>query len=426
MLKTDCRIPTVDERAVHPARVALICDLLEENWPSMDLVAEMLYHHLDRDRMGNLQVTRVCPPMRRRFGRFPKLGTTPVGQNLDRLANRFFDYPRSLRDLRSNFELFHIVDHSYAQLVHGLPAERTVVSCHDLDTFRCLLDPAREKRPGWFRAMTARILKGLTQAAHVITVSAVVRDEILSYGLLPPQRITVIPNGVDPACSPNPDPAADDELARLLPPDCGKVLWLLSVGSTIQRKRLDILLRVLAAVRQDLPDVRLMRVGGALTVEQLRLASDLGVQNAIVELGFVTREVLAAAYRRAGLLVHTAEAEGFGLPLIEAMACGCRVAATDLPVLREISGTAATFCAHENIQSWRGKVVRMLQDRLESNGLWEHDRKQVLAHAARFSWAETARRTADIYKQVLISSPVNSERSLRPDSGKFKKEGYTQ
>ncbi|HTA71437.1 MAG TPA: glycosyltransferase family 1 protein [Bryobacteraceae bacterium] len=408
MLKTDLRLSTITEKAVRPARIALICDLLEENWPSMDLIADMLFQHLQRDHEADLEVTRVCPPMRRRFGRFPKVGVASashnVFHNIDRLANRFFDYPRHLRELRSNVDLFHILDHSYSQLVHCLPTERTVVTCHDLDTFRCLLDPAREKRPAWFRAMTARILKGFTQAAHVITGSAIVRDEIVSYGLLPTQRITVIPNGVHPSCSPNRDSVADDELARLLPPDPGSPFWLLNVGSTIQRKRLDILLRVLAAVRQDLPGVRLMRVGGPLTPEHLRLAEELNIQDAIVELGSITREMLGAAYRRADLLVHTAEAEGFGLPLIESMACGCRVVASDIAVLREISGPGAIYCSLDDIQGWRATVVRMLRDRFERCGAFEHDRKQALAHAARFSWTETARRTADIYQQVLHSA----------------------
>ncbi len=403
MLKTDLRLSTIAERAVRPARIALICDLLEENWPSMDLIADMLFHHL-HDHEADLQVTRVCPPMRRRFGRFPKVGGAPAFHNLDRLANRFFDYPRHLRDLRSNVDLFHIVDHSYSQLVHSLPAERTVVNCHDLDTFRCLLDPAREKRPGWFRAMTSRILKGFTQAAHVITGSSIVRDEIISHRLLPPDRITVIPNGVHPSCSPNRDSVADAELARLLPPDSGSAFWLLNVGSTIPRKRLDILLRVLAAVRQDLPGVRLMRVGGALTPEHFRLAEELNIQDAIVQLGSISREMLGAAYRRADLLVHTAEAEGFGLPLIESMACGCRVVASDIAVLREISGPGAIYCSLDDIQGWRATVVRMLRDRFERCSAFEHDRKQALAHAARFSWAETARRTADIYQQVLHSA----------------------
>lgn len=404
MLKTDLQLSTITERAVRPARIALICDFVEENWPSMDLVADMLFQHLQRDHEAGLQVTRVCPPMRRRFGRSPRLGVAPAFHNLDRLANRFFDYPRYLRDLRANVDVFHIVDHSYAQLVHCLPAERTVVTCHDLDTFRCLIDPAREKRPAWFRAMTSRILKGFTQAGHVITGSAIVRDEIISHGLLPPERITVIPNGVHPSCSPDRDSVADDELARLLPPNSSGAFWLLNVGSTIPRKRLDILLRVVAAVRQDLPGVRLLRVGGALTPEHLRLAEELNIQDAIVELGSITRELLGAAYRRADLLVHTAEAEGFGLPLIESMACGCRVVASDIAVLRDISGPGTTYCSLDDIPGWRATVVRMLRDRFERCGAFEQDRKQALAHAARFSWTETARRTANIYQQVLYSA----------------------
>ncbi len=163
-------------------------------------------------------------------------------------------------------------------------------------------------------------------------------------------------------------------------------------------------MRVLAAVRQDLPGVRLLRVGGPLTPEHLRLAEELNIQDAIVQLGSITREMLGAAYRRADLLVHTAEAEGFGLPLIESMACGCRVVASDIAVLREISGPGAIYCSLDDIQGWRATVVRMLRDRVERCGAFEHDRKQALAHAARFSWTETARRTADIYQQVLHSA----------------------
>src|SRR5579872_5099687 len=131
-------------------RLALVCDFVEENWPSMDLIADMLFQNLQQHQAGCLSVERLCPPLETRLGRLPFL--KPTLRNFDRLWNRFYTYPRWLQNRAHQFDLFHVVDHSYSHLVHELPPGRTVVTCHDLDTFRCLLAPAREPRPRWFRA----------------------------------------------------------------------------------------------------------------------------------------------------------------------------------------------------------------------------------------------------------------------------------
>jgi glycosyltransferase involved in cell wall biosynthesis len=382
--------------AVQKPRIGLICDFVEENWPSMDLVAGMLFERLEREYASTLQVTRICPPLRRRFGRLPGIGAAPVFQNADRLLNRFVDYRRNLKHRVKEFDLFHLVDHSYSQLIHDLPLGSAVVTCHDLDTFRCVLEPQRQPRPRWFRAMVERTLGGFRKAAHVIAVSAATRDEILRFGLHPPDRITVISNGVHPSCSPHPDPVADSELRRILPIDHQGGIWLLNVGSAMPRKRLDLLLRVFAQVRKHVPNVRLLRVGEPLTAEQRQLARELGVESWLVELRSLSRDVLASAYRFADMLVHTAEAEGFGLPLIEAMACGCPVIASDLPVLREVGGTAAAYCAVGDIPGWNGAIVAALQD--------PGNRAGGFANAARFSWSENAAQTSMVYKQILLAT----------------------
>jgi glycosyltransferase involved in cell wall biosynthesis len=396
MIETQASTATTSETRLGKPRVGLICDFLEENWPSMDLVAAMVFEHLSREHAFTLQVARICPPLRRRFGRLPAVGRAPVLHNADRLLNRFVDYSRYLKPQVEKFDLFHLIDHSYSQLVHDLPPGRTVVTCHDLDTFRCVLEPDRQPRPRWFRAMTERILCGFRKAAHVIAVSSATRDEILHLGLHPSGRVTVISNGVHPSFSPLPDPGADAQLSRLLPTDSQQGIWLLSVGSSMPRKRLDLLLRIFGEVRKHIANVRLLRVGEALTVEQRQLARQLGVESAIVESSFLSREVLAAAYRRATLLVHTAEAEGFGLPLIEAMACGCPVIASDLPVLREVGGTAATYCAVGNIEGWSDAVRSWIE-----RGRQESDLDRAFANAARFSWSENAARTARVYQQLI-------------------------
>ncbi len=383
-------------------RIALVRDLAEENWPSMELIPDMLSEHLDLNHSGDLIATQLCPPMRRHFRRLPFTEDRPFIFNADRLMNRFVDYPRWLKTQISQFDLFHIIDHSYSQLLHQLPPARTIVTCHDLDTFRCLLDPSKENRPFWFRAMTNRILEGFRKAAHIIAVSAATRDQILRHGLMPPERVSVVHNGVHPSCSALPDPLADAEAARLLTGAAGsEVRWMLNVGSVAPRKRIDTLLRVFAAVRREVPQTRLVRVGGSFTPAQLQLARDLNVGDHILVLPQLTRSLLAAVYRRAALLLQTSEAEGFGLPVIEALACGCPVAASDIPVLREVGGPAAAYCPATDLGAWKDSVIRIMREERACTLRAE----QGVAYASRFSWEDNARRTVAIYKLILERLP---------------------
>jgi glycosyltransferase involved in cell wall biosynthesis len=378
-------------------RVALICDFLEEGWLSMDLTAEMAYHELALRPDYGIHVTQVRPAMRRRAGRVPFLPKT-LALNADRLLNRFRDYPRWLGSRLGDFDLFHVMDHSYSQLLHALPRGRSIVTCHDLDTFRCVLDPGRDKRPRWFRAMSQRILEGFREAAHVIAVSGATRDEILSYNLFPAEQISVIPNGVHPAFTSPPSQESIAEIAEVFGISDSRPL-LLSVGNTLPRKRLDVLLRVFAAVRPSFPEARLVRVGG-LTPELWKQADELGIRESVVDLPFLSRGALAAMYRRASLLLHTADAEGFGLPLIEAMASGCPVLASDIPVLREVGGAAVSYCVVGDIEGWAEQATVLLRESAQPLD-WEFRQQQGRARAAGFSWAENARRTALIYRKVL-------------------------
>jgi glycosyltransferase involved in cell wall biosynthesis len=410
--RIQARVETARNGVSRPIRTAVLCDMAEEGWPSMDLVGDMLSQNLAEHCGLEVAATQVRPRMRRCFSRVGGL-ENGLAWNADRWMNRFVVYPRWLRANRHRYDLFHIVDHSYSQLIHYLPAGRTVVTCHDLDTFRCLLEPEREKRPAWFRAMSQRILAGLQKAAHVIAVSAATREELLRGRLVAEERVTVIPNGVDSACSPEPNPASDAAAAKILGIADDTPL-LLSVSSTIPRKRLDLLLRVFAKIKNEFPAARLVRVGG-LTVEHTRLATALGIENAIILAPYLDRATLAAVYRRAWLLLHTADAEGFGLPVIEAMACGCPVVASDLPVLREVGGTPTNYCSVGDLKTWPETVCRMLRERILLPAGWDFRRQQAVAWAGRFSWPENARQTAAIYRG-LLDFPLSSDqfRKHRP------------
>jgi glycosyltransferase involved in cell wall biosynthesis len=353
----------------------------------MDLVGDMLFAQLCCNEIVTAQQVR---PSMKFVGKRPRAAV--------RFFGRFEQYPRLLRQMARQSDLFHIVDHSYAHLVHELPAERTIVTCHDLDTFRCLLEPEREPRSFLFRAMTKRILSGLQAAAHVTCDTAATRDAVLSHGLLPKEKLTVVHNGVHPEFSPHSDPETDCQLTRMLGREPGLCPELLHVGSTIARKRIDVLLRVFAQIQRQSPEARLIRVGAPFTSEQESLATSLGIREHIDLIGHLPTPLLGALYRRASLLLQTSEAEGFGLPVVEALACGTPVLASDIPPLREIGGDATLYCPVGNLETWARRALDLLSaDDRTLSGL----RDRAIAQAAKFTWASYAQRITEIYRRVV-------------------------
>lgn len=374
----------------------MLCDFAEENWPSMDLVASMLLDRLNRGEQSGVRATRIQPMMKRRVVRW--LGSE-MGRNADRLWNRYWDYPRFLPSLPA-FDLFHVIDHSYAQLVNGLPPERTVVTCHDTDTFRCLVQPEEEPRPFWFRAAVRRTLNGLAKAGAIVCVSEATRRQVLAYQLAAPERVHVVHNGIHPCFQYAPDIFADQAVDELFGPR-ESACELLHVGSTIFRKRVDVLLRVFAACKERQPALRLIRVGAAFTPAQQDLARELGVEQAIKCLPFLEQGLLAAVYRRAALTLVPSEAEGFGLPLAESMACGTPVVASEIPSLREVGGDAGAYCGVANLEKWTESVLALLAERTSDAVAWQSRVARGRNRALQFSWDRNARETTAIYRGLL-------------------------
>ena len=403
-------------------RVAVVADFLEEGWPSMNLVAEQLVR--SQNELGRLhggapgmEATDFCchlirPPMPRRLS-LPGQASGR-GFAFDRLVGRFHDYPRYLRRLRPQFELFHLADHSYSQLVHELPPGRTIVTCHDLDTFRCLWEPRRGGRSLLFAAMTRRILSGLQKAAHVCCDSRATRDELLDRRLLPPDRVSVAYLGVDPALIEPLSSEAEESLDQLLAAHGSSPheICLLHVGSTLARKRIDVLLDVFGGLRKLEPRAVLYRVGGPFTAAQKALAERLGVAQHIRVLPRISVHELAVLYSRVGLVLQPSDAEGFGLPVAEALACGTPVLASDLPVLREVGGTAAVYARVADVLSWVDQARALLAERDADPPAWAARRAACRKQGMKFSWAENARHAAVIYRNILAS--VGGTTALRP------------
>ncbi len=375
----------------RPISLAVIHDMPEEGWSSMDQMGELVTTRVPL-HAGHIRTTVVRHHLVRVASRMP-IGVRRHTVSADRVFNRMVLYPRHIRrEVTGRYSLYHIVDHSYAHLVHDLPAAATIVTCHDIDTFRCLALPADERRSRPFRAMTHRILTGLQRAAVVVCGSAATRDELVKFGLVPEGRIRVVLNGIDPEFLPEPSDVAREWAVGHLGHAEGTDL--LHVGTDIPRKRVDRLLRIVAAVRESGLPARLVRVGSPLTGEHKALARQLNVP--VLELPFVDRDALRAIYERCAVLLLPSDREGFGLPVIEAFAAGRPAVISDIPALREVSDGLARWVSPDDIRGWVAAIQHTLQPHDVSVG--EYARR---AHAASLTWDAHAQGLLPVYEEVL-------------------------
>jgi glycosyltransferase involved in cell wall biosynthesis len=264
--------------------------------------------------------------------------------------------PRLLRRVRP----------ALAHFVHAIPPGcpcPAILTVQDLSFERDASLMSRADRLV-FRAAVPRSAR---RAARVLAISERTKRDLVSLYGIPPERVVVTPLAVDPAFSPG-DAAGDS--------------YLLFVGAIQERKN------PLAAARAARELGRRLVVVGPEKDE--RLAAELRALGAELR-GYVPKEELAELYRGAACLVFPSRYEGFGLPVLEAMASGTPVVAAPDAALRETAGDAAVFAEPD---AFAGGVRRALAER---DGL----AAAGLERARAFSWAETARRTAEVYREVL-------------------------
>jgi len=273
--------------------------------------------------------------------------------------------PRALRRLGAD-----LVHTQYAlPLRCPCPA---VVTVHDLSFAR---EPGlmSTKDRTVFRLVVPRAVR---MAARVLTVSERTKADIVERYRVAPEHIVVTPNGVDPIFRPLPG-GADNPRNRLL-----QGAYVLSVGAIQPRKHQ--LAALDAANAAGLP---LVVVGPAKDEE---LAEELRRRGATLE-GYVETQRLVDLYRGAACLVQSSRYEGFGLPVLEAMACGTPVVAVPDPALREVAGDAAIFVEEAELANG---IRRALDERhrLVTAGL---------ERARAFTWRTTAERTLAVYREIL-------------------------
>lgn len=311
------------------------------------------------------------PLTRRRYA-----GSGVVNNLLARRNNR----PASVAALRQGeFDLFHPTYYDSYFLDH-LGGKPFVLTVHDMTHERypeCY--PSDDPTSGWKRLLVER-------AAHVITVSQNARDDLMEFYEVSAEKISVVHHG----CSLL-SPAADVHLSRL--PD----EYLLYVGERGRYKNFSFAVRSLAPLFRDNPGLRLLCVGGGpFSSEEDALFASLGLQGRCLQAGLHDRE-LAAAYSGAVALVFPSLCEGFGIPVLEAFACGCPALLAGRSSLPEVGGDAALYFDPENGDELLGQAGRLLRDPTLRESLAAAGSERLRG----FSWQRTAAQTRAVYEKIV-------------------------
>jgi len=295
----------------------------------------------------------------------------------------FFDLLRwpKLEDFLGRIDMFIATNYLLP------PARRAAAVAYIHDVGRLTHPELYGRRQVW----RARILvrRCARNADLLVVPTEAVAREVAALGLVPRERMHVVPL----AARGLPDPG-DTEVAGV-PRDAP---FLLCVGSLERRKNIPFLLRAFGIASSQLPHhLVLAGGGGSAREEAIVAASANGAANRIHFLGSADERQLGALYRRADLTLCPSLYEGFGLPVLEAMSCGCPVLATDIAAHREVGGEAVRLTPIGDAGAFAESLVDLARD----EGARRHLRSLGIARSLRFSWSETGRRL----REALTRTP---------------------
>jgi glycosyltransferase involved in cell wall biosynthesis len=250
-------------------------------------------------------------------------------------------------------------------------------------------------RRDWMRRAFYR--RSAHAAVHIVTDSEFSASEIAAAYRIPPDRISVVPRGV----SAGNFGSADGSGACDLPTEV-VAPFLLHVGDLHERRNVGVIVDALFEARRHFgsaPALSLVLAGVDRGVGEglCALAEEQGARDAVVRLGPVSEPLLRSLYHCATALVYPSLYEGFGLPLLEAMASGTPVIASRAASIPEVVGDAGILLEADDVAGWADAIVKVAND--------ERLREQMKAHGLRrastFTWERTARMTLAVYRQIL-------------------------
>lgn len=309
---------------------------------------------------------------------------------------RYWHYPRTMKN--QPVDLFHIIDHSDGHIAYWLKQldQPTVITCHDLinlvrpETFK-----NRARLPLVSLTAWKWSVRGMEKADKVLTVSNHTAKDVLTNLAVNSSRITVTPNAVDPRFTVlTQSEISDFRSGKGIGKD---TFCLLNVGSNNVRKNILSILKAVALLKERSIPVHFWKAGTGFNQEQNNYISDYGLQSLVTYVGEPDEKTLIQLYNAADVLVAPSLYEGFGMTILESMACGTPVVTSNVTSLPEVAGDAAILVAPDDIEALTNAICYLYEDPDQLQTL----RKKGLVRAKQFTWEKTAENVARAYESVI-------------------------
>lgn len=362
---------------------------------SMDVYAEGLIHGLKAVR-PEWDVVELQPPSAKQPS---KRSSNAVLRGLNKYRQRYWQYPQTVKSQPA--DLVHIIDHSDGHLAYWLKQTPppTIITCHDLINFAQPENINDQARSAFISTQAWRYaVKGLRHAEHIIAVSEYTAKDVHRLLGISPQEITVVPDAVEAEFN----PVSAEQISQIrqhykIPADA---FCLLNVGSNHPRKNISTILSVLHRLHQQQQPTYFLKVGADFTPQQADYIHQHHLSPWIVYAGKPDKSRLVELYSAADILVAPSLYEGFGMTVLEAMACGTPVVASNTSSLPEAAGEAALLVSPTDVEAIANAIHSLRTD----THLREKLINRGLKRAQSFTWESTAEQAARVYESVLKKS----------------------
>lgn len=322
--------------------------------------------------------------------------SSSITVRLQKTYERLWQFPSRVQQQPA--DIYHIIDHSDAHIIRWIKRKGTpvVVTCHDLINYFYPQNLEGSVRlPFVSDHLWRSAVEAMAEADAIVAVSTMTATDIKKMLNIDAQRIFVVSNAVDAIFQPVSSEAIQAFRQQMNTPP--NTLCLLNVGSNHPRKNVFIILQALNQLKQSGIPFHFWKINGAFNSEQQAFIQSHRLEASIRYLENLDKSALIQAYSAADILVAPSLHEGFGLTLLEAMACGTPVITSNCSAMPEVVGDAGVLVDPTDSQA----IANAIQHLYYNSSLYQELCLKSIERSRLFGWEKTAEEITKIYENLL-------------------------